>query len=98
VLQVDIPCSPRQWGTTAVCAKETAGIDVLLPHDIASEDASIGGKAVTRKAEPDTTHKWASASSSACASAIRENSGVGEKPASAGPRTSWASIGRPVNW
>ena len=37
------------------------------------------------------------ASNSALASAICGNSGVGEKPASAGPSTSWASIGRPVD-
>src|SRR5271170_4535424 len=57
-----------------------------------------GGIAVTRNAEANTTHKWVSDSNSAFASAICGNSGVGEKPSSAGPRTSWASTGRPVDW
>ena len=35
--------------------------------------------------------------SSACASAISGISGVGEKPSSAGARTPWASVGRPVD-
>ena len=39
----------------------------------------------------------ASASNSACASAISGISGVGEKPSSAGARTAWASAGRPVD-
>jgi hypothetical protein len=56
------------------------------------------GVAVTRNAEPNTSHKWASVSNRAFASAICGNSGVGENPASAGPRTSWASVGRPVDW
>ena len=34
--------------------------------------------------------------SSACASAISDISGVGEKPSNAGASTAWASAGRPV--
>src|SRR5271167_1706835 len=50
-----------------------------------------GGKAVTRNAEPNTTHKWARVSNNPIASAICGNSGVGEKPSSARLRTAWAS-------
>ena len=53
-------------------------------------------KAVTRNAEPNTTHKWASVSNSAFASAISGNSGVGAKPSSAGPSTACPSASRPV--
>src|SRR5262249_5717591 len=40
----------------------------------------------------------ASVATSACASSISENSGVGEKPWSAGARTAWASAARFVLW
>jgi hypothetical protein len=56
-----------------------------------------GGIAVTSKRRTYTTHYWASDSNSAFASAICRNSGVGEKPSSAGLRTSQASAGRPVD-
>ena len=60
-------------------------------------NVSEGGIAVTSKRRTYTTHYWASDSNSAFASAICGNSGVGEKPSSAGLRTSQASAGRPVD-
>ncbi len=42
--QVEIACSAGPRRTTAICAQRTTGVDVLLPFEIASLDASIGGK------------------------------------------------------
>ena len=76
----------REFPPSSGSAKSSgSGLDRVSPAD-----QDFRGKSAVRAAP--------NCSSSVCASPISGISGVGEKPSSAGARTAWASLGRPVDW